>query len=216
MKRFPSALKRLSLKEHKEYWYVLFIPIYLACYFLVEYLAPSDAPYWATELPLDDWIPFVEIFVIPYCLWYPMLLFTGLALMFFDVSQFRKYMRFLIYGFGVSLLICLLIPNGQNLRPSVFPRDNFCCRILARIYAADTNTNVFPSMHVVGCGAALFGVWHTDCALRRLRGPTLALCLLICVSTVLIKQHTVLDVVAGLIVCIPIWYMLSRKKTPAP
>ena len=47
-------------------------------------------------------------------------------------------------------LFCALIPNGQDLRPAVMPRDNIFCDLVAYTYSLDTNTNVFPSVHVLG------------------------------------------------------------------
>ena len=85
------------------------------------------------------------------------------------------------------------------------------------IYAADTNTNVCPSMHVIGSFAAMFAVF--DC--KRLRktvvAPILAvlLTILVSASTVLVKQHSIVDVFWGVIasaVVFVIVYGLLRKK----
>jgi membrane-associated phospholipid phosphatase len=202
---------RALLKAHPEYWYVLFVPAYLLCFAVVERLVPSDADYWVSYCRLDDFIPFCEVFVIPYCMWYPLLLTVGLVLMFRDVPAFRRYMYFLILGCGISLLICAVFPNGQDLRPQPFPRENFFTWLLGLIYAADTNTNVLPSMHVVGCAAAAAGVLHSE-KKRRLFPPVLVVSVLICLSTVFVKQHSILDLFAGIALSAPIWWLLYRKK----
>ena len=208
MKRKQSLLTHL--KRHPEYLYVLFIPAYLLCFFLMERLVPVEG-YWVSYLPLDDRIPFLECFVIPYCLWYLLLPFTGVVLLLTDVPELRRYMRFLMLGFGVSMLFCLLVPNGQDLRPAEFARDNPFTRVLAAIYAVDTNTNVLPSMHVVGCGASASAAFGSRGPLRRVRWGVLALCLLVCASTVLVKQHSLLDLLAGLALCLPIRLLLYGK-----
>lgn len=205
------SLKKL-LRAHPEYWYILFVPCYLICFFLVERLVPSDCDYWVSYLPLDDKIPFLEGFVFPYCMWYPLLLFVGIWLMLRDVPQFKKYMHFLILGFGFTLVFCLVFPNGQNLRPLPFERQNFCTWLLGRLYAADTNTNVLPSMHVIGCAAAAAGAFSTRCGLRKWRWPIAVLSLLICASTVFVKQHSILDMFAGIAVSIPIYLILYVRK----
>ena len=204
----PSILRRMARPEAL---YVLFIPIYLACFALVERAVPGDGFYHVSYLPLDDRIPFVECFVIPYCLWYPLLAGTGVFLLLADPAELRRYMRFLMLGFGFSLLFCLAVPNGQELRPEVFARDNLFTALLELIYAADTNTNVFPSMHVIGCGAVVWAAFGGGAALRRFRGGAAALCLLVCASTVLVKQHSVLDVIAGAAVSLLIGTLLYRK-----
>ena len=203
------------MKAHPEYWYVLFVPGYLLCFFLVEWLVPSDCDYWVSYCRLDDWIPFLEIFVIPYCCWYPLLLCVGVYLMIFDVPEFKRYMHFLILGFGVSLLFCLVFPNGQNLRPATFERENLCTLLLGRLYAADTNTNVLPSMHVVGCIAASVAALRSN-RLRRYSLPVIVISVLICLSTVFVKQHSILDVFAAFVVALPIWWALYRRNGRKP
>ena len=125
----------------------------------------------------------------------------GLYLLVRDREGFRRYMVFLALTFFLSELIWFLIPNGQDLRPSVMPRDNFLTRWVAGLYAIDTNTNVFPSVHVVGSVGAALAVWDSP----RLRAHPLlrwgvpVLAALICISTLFIKQHSILDVVSGLV-----------------
>ena len=205
---------RSFLKRHPEYLYFLFIPGYLLCFFLMEALVPSGSAYWVSYCRLDDHIPFVECFVIPYVMWYPFLLVAGLGLLFRDVPEMKRYVWFMIAGFGFSMLFCVLFPNGQDLRPDSFAHDNFFTRLLARIYAADTNTNVLPSMHIIGCVAACIGVFRSA-PLRRWRLPILLAAILICLSTVLVKQHSILDIFAGFAVCVPLWFVFYFRKPPS-
>jgi len=199
------------LKAHPEYRYFLFIPGFLTCFFLVEHLVPSDCDYWVSYCRLDDYIPFCEWFILPYCLWYPLLFVTGLGLMFRDVPGVKRYAWFLILGFGFSLVFCLVFPNGQNLRPAEFSRENFCTWLLGLIYAADTNTNVLPSMHVIGSAAAAVAVCRSE-PLKRWRFPIVFFAVLISISTVFVKQHSVLDIFAGVAVCIPLWFLLYGRN----
>lgn len=199
------------MKRHPEYWYVLFIPGYIVSFFLVERLVPSSADYWVSYCRLDDYIPFLEGFIVPYCLWYPLLAAVGFPLMFLDVPELKRYMRFLIIGCAFSLLFCLVFPNGQDLRPAVFPRENVFTMLVARIYASDTNTNVLPSMHVIGSVAACIGAWHSR-ALRRWFPLVLVVAVLIILSTVFVKQHSILDIFAGLLVCLPLWWLIYGRK----
>ena len=123
-------------------------------------------------------------------------------------------MVFLALTFFLSELIWFLIPNGQDLRPSVMPRDNFLTRWVAGLYAIDTNTNVFPSVHVVGSIGAAWAIW--DC--RRLRSHR-ALCwavavlaVLICLSTLFIKQHACLDVLGGLVLSLAVGLLVYHRS----
>ena len=199
------------MKAHPEYWYFLFIPGYILCFFLMEALVPADSDYFVCWLPLDDKIPFVEIFVIPYVLWYLLLFGTGMLLLVRDVPVMKRYVWFMIISFGLTMLFCVLFPNGQNLRPETFPRDNVFTRLVSAIYAADTNTNVLPSMHVIGSVAAAIAICYSR-PNHRWRAPVVILAVLICAATMLIKQHSVLDVIAGLALCVPVWYLIYCRK----
>ena len=162
--------------------------------------------YWSTQTWLDSYIPFCEWFVIPYCLWYPLLVSVGLWLLWKDREGFRRYMCFLALTFFLSELIWLLVPNGQDLRPAVMPRDNPLTRLVAGLYAIDTNTNVFPSVHVVGAIGAAWAVRKTPFLRGRnfLRQAVSLLAFLICLSTLFIKQHAMLDVVSGLVLSLAV------------
>ena len=192
----PGSLRRTLWRDLK---YALWLPLYLLLFLALERMPLGR--YWATQLPVDARVPFCEWFVIPYCLWYPFLVITGLYLLRRDRAAFRRYMFFLGSTFRLSELIWFLLPNGQDLRPAVLPRENPLTALIAGLYRVDTNTNVFPSVHVLGSVGAALAVW--DCRTlsekKLLRAGAAALAAVICLSTVLIKQHAVLDVVGGLL-----------------
>ena len=195
--------------------YLLWLPVYLLFFLFLEQ-RPMEH-YWATQIPLDDLIPFCEWFAIPYYLWYPLLVAVGLYLFFRDSPSFRRYMVFLAITFFTSALIWFLIPNGQDLRPLTLPRDNVLTRLMLGIYAVDTHTNVFPSVHVVGSVGAALAAW--DCAgIRKhkwLAWSITVLAVLICLSVVFVKQHGVLDLLGGLVLCVPVgqWVYHRPNRT---
>ena len=195
MSSLRNALRRFPWGELK---YVLWLPVYLLFFFVIEHIVVTG--YWPTQTWLDGKIPFCEWFVIPYCLWYPLLVAVGLWLLWKDREGFRRYMRFLAITFFLSELIWLLVPNGQDLRPAVMPRDHLLTRLVAELYAIDTNTNVFPSVHVVGAIGAAWAVRKTPSLRHRptIRRAVAVLAALICLSTLFIKQHAVLDAASGL------------------
>lgn len=205
---------RQFLHHNRHAYLALYVPVFMAMFFTVEALVGPESDYWVSYMPLDDSIPFVPSFVLPYCMWYPFLIGTGIFLMLRDRDNFLRYMYFIMSGFTAALVFCLLVPNGQNLRPESFAQDNFFTRLISLIYAADTNTNVFPSMHVIGCAAAVCAAFRSP-AMRRLRAGSLLLSLLICASTVLIKQHSFLDIIGAAVFIAPLYifiYVLPDRK----
>ena len=79
-----------------------------------------------------------------------------------------------------------------------------------RLYHADTNTNVIPSMHVLGCMAAVFGLFRCCCTPRWAKIGVIILTVLINASTVFIKQHSILDVIIALIVSVVLYFVVFR------
>lgn len=186
---------RMKLRRNGKY--LLWIPAYLLSFLLLERLPMPR--YWATQLPLDGRIPFCEWFVIPYCLWYFLLAGVGLWLLLRDEGAFRRYMLFLTAAFFISEAIWLLFPNGQELRPLVMPRDNPLTALVSLLYQIDTNTNVFPSVHVVGSIGAALAVRDSRSVPRPACLGVELLAALICLSTVFIKQHSLLDAAGGIL-----------------
>ncbi len=210
MKENTKPMIRTYIKANKKVIpYFLFLPGYLLAFFLVETFISGDAGYWATNIFLDDYIPFLEGFVIFYCLWYPFLIVPGLYLFFRDIPEFKKYIWYFICAFGICFAVYIIFPNGQDLRPAVFERDNVFTDVIALLYSADTNTNVFPSMHVAGAlGAA--AVFFRSSGLKKYRAAGVITAALICMSTVFIKQHSVLDVFGGIAVWLVSYVIVYR------
>ena len=190
-------MDKMKRKFGRECWYLLYLPIYLLLFALVEHLVVDN--YWVSWCTLDDMIPFVRQFVLVYVLWYPLMLGTTLYLLLKDRRAFLRYARSVVLGLTACMLTFVLLPSGQELRPAEVPGSDLTARLLRAIYAADTNTNVFPSMHVVGTLAAVIGIFDSRSAPRGVQWGVAALGVLINASTVLIKQHSVLDILGGVV-----------------
>ncbi|MCQ2554235.1 MAG: phosphatase PAP2 family protein [Clostridia bacterium] len=206
-------LRRIGEKEYRHALLALYWPIYILIFILIENFITGG--FHEMHMPLDDLIPFNEWFVIPYCVWYFVWSLPLLLYVVFDVKSFRKLSYFLIAAYTVCHITYLVYPTCQCLRPEVFPRENFLTFVVSLIYSADTSTNVCPSMHVVGSFAAAFSVTHSK--LFRDKKWVIAvfwvLAVLISLSTLFMKQHSVIDVMWGVIlsaVCYIIFYRVIR------
>ena len=85
-----------------------------------------------------------------------------------------------------------------------------CVRFLYRI---DTNTNVCPSLHVA-YSIGIASVWWKERQFSLLlRWCIILFGVLVCLSTVFIKQHSVLDGIAAIPLCLfAEWFVFYRKK----
>lgn len=204
-----TKMKKEIFKKYRHALWALYLPIYLIAFFMLEHYIGWDADYWVSYTPLDDVIPFCEYFVIFYYLWYPFMGAVGIWLIFEDGDKFRRYMWFIAIGFSASVVFMALFPNGQNLRPESFAHDNIFTRMVGAMYKIDTNTNVLPSLHVVGAFAAYFGLCDSRLGKKVwLNISGLVLALLITASTVFIKQHSMLDVYAGFAVAAVLYVLV--------
>ncbi len=188
---------------------------YFAAYFITENFIPRESCY-AVHCALDDMIPFCEWFVIPYVLWYVLIAASLLYFALYDTDSFRKMMTYIIITQVVAMTVYIIFPNRQDLRPEVFPRENFLTDIVAFLYAFDTSTNVCPSLHAAySLGIASTWLRKKDAHVGIKIGVTV-LVVLICMSICFIKQHSAVDFFAALPMCllaeILTFYVFYRKK----
>ena len=215
----PQALDyrkfRLRLLNTPAYSHVkllLFWPLFGLLFAFVERVGVTDV-YTPVHIALDDVIPFCEWFVFPYLFWFVFLVGMLAYTFFWEVDGFRQMMWFIILTYSITMLIYFLFPTCQELRPQHFPRDNVLTRFMARFYAFDTNTNVCPSIHVIGAVACMAAGWHSRRFGTRLwRTVFTVITVLICLSTVFLKQHSALDVFAALPLCVGGWWLVYRSR----
>ncbi len=175
--------------------------IYLILFFMTEKLIPSDRCHTVYSA-LDDFIPFCEVFIIPYVLWYFLILFSFLYFLFYNVKSFKALSYFIIITQVIGLICFTFFPTKQELRPDEFSRDNIFTDCVAFLYSIDTNTGVCPSLHVAySLGIGSVWVKEKDVSIW-FKSFIVVLVILICLSTVFLKQHSILDVFAAIPVCL--------------
>jgi membrane-associated phospholipid phosphatase len=173
---------------------------------------------------LDDLIPFNELFIIPYMLWFLYIFVTVAYLLLTSKQDFYKCCAFLFIGMTICLFIYTIWPNGHYLRVDLksLGRDNIFIDILAKIYSLDTATNVFPSIHVFNSIGAYIAINKNERLhnIKWLQWFALILTVMICLSTVYLKQHSVMDIFGALIlsiimyaiVYIPSWDKVTKES----
>lgn len=155
--------------------------------------------YTVIHMRIDDYIPFCELFVIPYFLWFLYMAAVIVFLFFKDKKEYYRACIFLATGMTVFLLVSTLWPNGHHLRPDVMPRDNIFTRMVAALYRTDTATNLWPSIHVYNSLGAHFAITRCESVKKHkwICVGSLILCWSIILSTVFIKQHSMFDVLTA-------------------
>lgn len=150
---------------------------------------------------IDDYIPFCELFVVPYFLWFAYVAVTVMFFFFKDKDDYYKTCTFLFTGMTIFLIISTLFPNGHDLRLTEMPRDNIFTSMVSGLWATDTPTNLWPSIHVYNSLGAHFAISKSSKLENHklIRFGSLVLCVSIILATMLIKQHSIFDVVTGIL-----------------
>ncbi len=208
-------LSKLNTPEYRHLWLMLIWPTYILRYILLSIFVRTTNPH-VIYSTLDDFIPFTEWFVIFYVCWYVFIFGMHVYLALFDVKTYKHYSLFLLCTLTVSTLTYIFYPSCQELRPTSFEHNNIFTWIIGLIYSVDNNRNVFPSEHVIGALAVVFAGANTKTLSRPAKIIIAVLGIMIALSTVFIKQHSVLDIFSSTALCavayIPI-YMIPKQKT---
>lgn len=159
---------------------------------------------------IDSRIPFVSIFVYFYIGWYLMLFFVPFIFYKHDELNFNKYILATFISITVCGIIYFCFPTLIIREPIAV--NNITTFLIDLIYKLDTPAlNCLPSMHCLI--SFLFMIYST--LSKKL--PTQYKCfinvfsILVVVSTVLIKQHFIIDVVTALIISIIISVIVNKK-----
>lgn len=191
-------------------------PIWFMAFYLVFYLSVFHwlevnitVPEVWVHCHLDDLIPFCKYAVIPYLAWFIWIPFTLFYLLWkAPRADFWRLCLPLFAGMTIALAVYVILPNGLDLRPyRVYGSDIFA-RIVRQLYSTDTATNVCPSIHVFNSVTLMMAYYRSrifeEPRCRWMRPASAVLCLSIIASTVLLKQHSCIDVVMGILLAMAV------------
>ena len=167
---------------------------------------------------IDNYIP-VEYFIVLYLLWFLFIAVTVGYFFLYGQMGFLSAVRILIHReLTFFLLICTFFPNGSNSRPVVFERNNiFVDLVKPHTHGyADQRAAKHIVFNSIGVSIAIA---HSNALKkhRMVQCSAYLLAMLIIMSTVFLKQHSVTDVIAAIaMACIiyPFVYVTQEKKAP--
>ena len=185
-------------------------------FFYIEGTITSPTHYMYS--PVDDLIPFVPVFILPYYIWY---LYQAIAMIYFyfrSDESFQKLMLFSVLSFAIANTIYMIYPNGIFLRPvlSSLP-DNIWGRWVEFTYLKDTPINSAPSLHVL-----MSIVMHLSIVnyppFRKvwIVRSSAVLMVIICASTVFVKQHSIIDVILSCGIGFLLYLAIYRRRAKKP
>lgn len=206
--------KRLSGKW-KDVGLVLAYMVFYMCFFgFLE--QRSGVQIHMLQMRADYRIPFCEYFIVPYFLWFPYVGATAVYFTMIDDNRTEFYQFAVSMGIGMTLflMISYVFPNGHTLRPYTFPRENVFTDLVRYLYRIDTPTNIMPSLHVFNSVMCCMAIWESKGLRSRriIRKGALILTILIIGATMFLKQHTILDVIAGIVLAGVCWFCMYRFR----
>lgn len=184
---------------------------YMACYLSVFFLLERVVvPEYLIHCALDDMIPFCEWFLIPYASWFLLLPGTLLVLLLRDRPTYFYLCFTMFSGMSLCLLVYALFPNGLELRTTI-EGDNLLCQLVRSLWAFDTSTNVCPSIHVASTMSVQLAIGRSRVWRHRrlVLAASWSLTVLILLSTLFLRQHSVIDVVCGVVLAVALHLLFA-------
>ena len=185
--------------------------LYVVSFFLIDNFNRDPVIYLHSRI--DDLIPFSRFAIIPYASWFPLLVIPmGKRMLKKEYEQVWDLLVPMFIAMFGSLIFYLIVPNGLHLRPAEVKGSDLCAWLVRSIQSMDTPENVCPSIHV--STTVLIDLFlqkqHKHETGMRIFLHILAVS--ICLSTMLLKQHSVIDVFWGLVVALVIQYCWNHSS----
>lgn len=186
----------------------IFIAVLMFIYFEVGYIwSARDVANYAYDgaIWLDELLPLIPFFIVFYML--------GYLFVFSPCFTFKSKVDF-YWGTAIFFLILsisfIIFKNFPIvMEKSIATGSDGLSRLTQFQQQTDTKFNNFPSLHV---SLNLFAFLIFTHNAKRWFWPTLPVPMLIIASTLLVKQHLIIDVVGGIIIAL-LAYKLFKTAT---
>lgn len=148
-------------------------------------------------LPVDYKIPFIPVFIVIYVLAFPFWILSGLLVARESKETCSRVLSAVILAKIVCGVIYIFYPTTMT-RPEVTGTDFFSW-LTRFIYWIDKPYNLMPSIHCMDswfCWRGLFGCKKVPQWYKKF---SLIFAILICLSTLFVHQHVIIDVPTGIL-----------------
>ena len=156
------------------------------------------------KIPLDDLIPIVSIFIIPYVWAYLFWAMGPMAVSLCEKQHFKDYMASCLLSCVAGILLLAFLPTYMDRvaeglyevveNPTIFDKLR---QFWYSLDGSEMAYNLLPSFHCINSTLCYLGVAGRREIPRWFRIYSLITMLLIFASTVYVKQHYFLDIVTG-------------------
>lgn len=187
--------------------FALSIPLINISYFILNSINQKRHEVYNVSMSLDNKIPFVPQFIIPYVIWY---FYVFFALFYFCIKDYEKYKKMLmtmLIGLTTCYIIYFFFPTTVVRASNI--GNSLTEKLVKIIYQADKPFNCFPSIHVLQTIIVMTYV-HSSKQVRLFSKVFVdVIGISIIISTLFVKQHAMLDAVGGILVAWIAYYLVS-------
>ena len=164
-------------------------------------------------LPWDALIPFVPAMIIPYLLVFAEWIYFFMLSPALERARSSRFLGAAVGGFFIALLCFVFIPSTYT-RPDIPAGSGALASAVSIMYGMDQVSRCIPSLHCFItwlCYILVRGRREVPLGLRAL---ALGSALITFCSTLLVKQHVIVDIPAGALLAELCWAV--APKTPLP
>lgn len=177
-------------------------------YFVSQYIIKD---YHLIGGVLDQKIPFVIEFILVYSIWYPLVIFTLFLLYKYSPDKYKKTRKIVIASLIIAYM-CFFVYPTTIVRPEVNSFNDLFSFMAYVSFKADNPVNCFPSCHCLLSFIMIYALYKEKAINKYLRVTLIVLFVMIIASTLLVKQHVIVDVVGAFIVSILTTFIFPKIK----
>jgi len=185
--------------------FMLLIPLVTKIHFYLNTYRPGTRE---LHTAFDDFFTFEPVFVIFYLYWF---VYVFIVLSYFAIKDGKVYYKLLaaiVIGMLTSEVIFICYPTTVP-RPSV-EGSGVIMSLVRFVYNRDNPFNCFPSIHVLN--SMLVTVYYCKYGQGKiLKVTSIISFILIALSTLYLKQHYILDVIAAAILTLGMFKICESK-----
>ncbi|MHB8061586.1 MAG: phosphatase PAP2 family protein [Ruminiclostridium sp.] len=186
--------------------FIILVPMAQCIYFFLN-LTTTGA--YDITIFLDKFIPFNEWFIVPYVFWYLYTFGALLVLAYFDSKTYFKLLFSILIGMLICFVVYYLFPTTVPRTEVILP-NNILKKAVLMIYQNDRPYNCFPSIHMLDTLLiTMFLIKYNKSLIIKISSAFI--CVAIYMSTLFIKQHSILDAVASTILGVILFFVFENE-----
>ena len=168
------------------------LPLFLNLYFNIE-------PCRINLDFIDSKIPFIKFFVIFYVYYYIHIYIFTILIELLNKESFYKYISSSFISCTIGGFILLIFPTYFEFNNELYSNNSYFDSIFKLLNNAKLQYNAFPSFHIIKT-YIIFRYLNNILKQKCFKILLIIITILISLSTIFIKAHSILDIIASIFI----------------